>query len=102
MKSTERAVVTRSTKIRTDLSSLLRHVVGGRRLVTFKLGAKLFSQGEKGAAVFFLRTGKVQLTVVSPQGMKAVLAVLGPRDFVGEECLVSSSRRSSTATAMKA
>jgi CRP/FNR family transcriptional regulator, cyclic AMP receptor protein len=102
MKSTQRAVAARSTRIRTDLSILLRHVVGGRRLVTFKLGAKLFSQGEKGAAVFFVRTGKVQLSVVSPQGMKAVLAILGPRDFVGEECLVSNSRRPSTATAMKA
>jgi CRP-like cAMP-binding protein len=70
--------------------------------VTFKIGAKLFSQAEKSAAVFFVRTGKVQLTVVSPQGMKAVLAMLGPGDFVGEECLVRSSRRSSTATAMKA
>ena len=102
MKSTERAVATRSTKIRTDLGSLLKQVVGGRRLVTFKIGAKLFAQGEKGAAVFFVRTGKVQLTVVSPQGMKAVLAMLGSGDFVGEECLVSSSRRSSTATAMRA
>src|SRR6478735_4568605 len=102
MKSTERAVATRSTKIRKDLGSLLKQVVGGKRLVTFRIGAKLFSQGEKGAAVFFVRTGKVQLTVVSRQGMKAVLAMLSSGDFVGEECLVSNSRRSSTATAMKA
>ena len=102
MKSTERTVATRSTKIRKDLGRLLKQVVGGRRLVMFKTGARLFSQGEKGAAVYFVRTGKVQLTVVSPQGMKAVLAMLGSGDFVGEECLVSSSRRSSTATAMKA
>jgi CRP-like cAMP-binding protein len=50
----------------------------------------------------FFQTGQVQLTVVSPRGMNAMLAMLGPCDFAGEECLVRSSRRSSTATAMKA
>jgi hypothetical protein len=60
--------------------------------------AKLFTQGEKGAAVFsFEQEG--QLTVVSPQGMKAVLAMLSSEFWAKT---VSSSRRSNTATAMKA
>jgi CRP-like cAMP-binding protein len=102
MKIAETGIAAKSAKILPDLGSLLKQVVGGKRPVTFKIGARLFSQGEKGAAVFFIRTGKVQLTVVSPQGAKARLATLGSRDFIGEECLVSSSRRRSTATAVKA
>ena len=43
----------------------------------------------------------MRLTVVSAQGKKAVLAVLGPGDFLGEECLVGDSRRTSTATSVE-
>jgi hypothetical protein len=43
---------------------------------------------ENGAdAIYFVQTGEVQLTVVSPQGKEAVLAMMGPRDFLGEEAL---------------
>jgi cyclic nucleotide-binding protein len=45
------------------------------------------------------QTGKIQLTIVSSQGKKAVLAMMGPRDFLGEECL-GDSRRTSTATSL--
>jgi CRP/FNR family cyclic AMP-dependent transcriptional regulator len=33
-------------------------------------------------------------------GREAVLATLGPHDFLGEECLVGNSRRTSTATSL--
>src|SRR6185436_18792816 len=101
MKTTKRVIATRSTKLGPDLGNLLKQIVTGKRIVTLKTGAKLFSQGEKGTAVFFVKTGRVLLTVLSAQGMKATLATLGPRDFMGEECLVSSSRRTSTATTLK-
>jgi CRP/FNR family transcriptional regulator, cyclic AMP receptor protein len=81
--------------------SLLKNVVEGKDLLKLRNGAKLFSQGEEGDAIYFIRTGKVQLTVVSAQGREAVLAMLGPRDFLGEECLVGNSRRTSTATSLE-
>jgi CRP/FNR family cyclic AMP-dependent transcriptional regulator len=83
------------------LDSLLKNIVEGKDLLKLRSGAKLFSQGEEGDAIYFLQTGKVQLTVVSAQGKEAVLALLGPRDFLGEECLVGNSRRTSTATSLQ-
>src|SRR5471030_2621036 len=91
----------KSAKTRRDPDSLLKNVVNGKTLMKFRNGAKLFSQGEEGDAIYFIQTGKVQLTVASAQGREAVLAILGPRDFMGEECLVRNSRRTSTATSVE-
>jgi CRP/FNR family cyclic AMP-dependent transcriptional regulator len=81
--------------------SLLAGIVKGKTLLKRRKGAKLFSQGDNADAIYFIQTGKVQLTVVSPQGKKAVLGSMGPRDFVGEECLVGDSRRTSTAKTLE-
>jgi CRP-like cAMP-binding protein len=81
--------------------SLLARIVKGKTLLKRRKDAKLFSQGDKADAIYFIQTGKVQLTVASPQGKKAVLGLMGPRDFVGEECLVGDSCRTSTAKTLE-
>jgi CRP/FNR family cyclic AMP-dependent transcriptional regulator len=83
------------------VESLLGKIVRGKVLLKRRKGAKLFSQGEAADAIYFAQTGKIQLTVVSPQGKKVVMAMVGPNDFVGEECLVGDSLRTSTATALE-
>jgi len=93
-----RALKTAKTAI--TLDSLLRKIVEGKDLLKRRKGATLFSQGEEADAIYFIQTGKVQLTVVSPQDKKVTLAMMGPRDFLGEECLVGDSRRTSTATSL--
>ena len=68
----------------------------------FPSGAKVFSQGEPANSMYFIRTGKVKVTVASARGKNAVLALLGLRDFFGEGCLVGrTSVRTSTATALE-
>ena len=52
------------------------------------------------AKVFYIRKGKVKVTVVSEQGKEAVVAILGPDEFCGEGCLAGQPRRMTTATAM--
>ena len=69
-----------------------------KRLVKLRTGANLFSQGARADAIFFVRTGKVNVTVISSYGKQALLRVLGPHDFLGEECLIDGSSRTSTAT----
>jgi len=76
---------------------LLETIAIGRDPLQFCEGSTLFSQGEDAEAIYFIQRGKVQLTTVSPQGMKAVLATKGSLDFLGEECLLGNSRRISTA-----
>jgi len=61
----------------------------------------IFSQGEAADAVFYLQAGKVKLTVVSPQGKEAVVAILEPDAFLGESCLAGQQVRTATATALE-
>jgi CRP/FNR family cyclic AMP-dependent transcriptional regulator len=100
MQRTMKARALKSEKADLILGGLLGKIVKGKDLLKCRKGAKLFSQGEEADAIYFIQTGKIQLTVVSPQGKKAVLAAMGPHDFLGEECLVGDSRRTSTATSL--
>jgi len=43
---------------------------------------------------------KVKLTVISPQGKEAIVAVLGAGEFFGEGCLAGQPLRMATAVAM--
>src|SRR6185437_15163190 len=58
------------------------------------------SQGDPADAVFYIKKGKVKVTVVSSQGKEAVVAILGVDEFVGEGCLIGQPKRLATASAM--
>jgi CRP-like cAMP-binding protein len=51
--------------------------------------------------VFYIQAGKIKLTVVSPQGKEAIVAMLEPGSFFGEGCLAAQVVYSVTATAME-
>jgi CRP-like cAMP-binding protein len=80
------------------VESLLKNIVGGKHVLQLQKNTPVFSQGDAADAIYFIQTGKVKVTVLSAQGKEAVLAMLGPRDFFGEGCLVGQSVRISTAT----
>ena len=61
---------------------------------------KVFSQADPATSVFYIRKGKIKLSVVSQQGKEAVIAVLGAGDFFGEGCLAGQPLRMASATAM--
>src|SRR5690348_17001832 len=85
-----------------DPKLLLAKVGKGRTLAEYRKNQIIFSQGDPGEAVFYIHNGKVKLTVVSKSGKEAVIAILGPGDFLGEGCLAGRPLRLSTATAMSA
>jgi CRP/FNR family cyclic AMP-dependent transcriptional regulator len=72
----------------------------GRAISKYTKHQVVFSQGEAADAVFYIRKGKVKLTVVSSQGKEAVVAVLGSDEFLGQGCLAGQPRSIATATAM--
>jgi CRP/FNR family transcriptional regulator, cyclic AMP receptor protein len=61
----------------------------------------LFSQGDAADAVFYIKTGKIKLTVVSEMGREVVVAILEPGGFLGEGCLAGQLVCMATATAME-
>jgi CRP/FNR family cyclic AMP-dependent transcriptional regulator len=73
---------------------------GGRTISKYREGKVVFSQGNPADAVFYIRKGKIKLTVVSSQGKEAIVRILGPDEFCGEGCLTGQLRRLATAKAM--
>ena len=61
---------------------------------------KIVQQTEPAKFVFYLRQGRVRLSVTSQEGREAIVAILGSGDFFGEECLAGHQLRIATATAM--
>ena len=80
------------------VESLLKSIVVGKHVLQLQKNTLVFSQGAEADAIYFIQSGKVKVTVLSPQGKEAVLAMLGPREFFGEGCLVGQRFRISTAT----
>jgi CRP-like cAMP-binding protein len=83
-----------------DPNTFLAKVGEGRSLVDYRKDKIVFAQGDPADAVFYLRKGKVKLTVVSNQGKEAVVAVLDPDAFFGEGCLIAQPLRMATATTL--
>lgn len=62
--------------------------------------ALIFSQGDPATEVFHIQEGTVRKSVLSRDGKDAIVAVLGPGDFFGEECLGGQPLRMATASAL--
>jgi CRP/FNR family cyclic AMP-dependent transcriptional regulator len=74
---------------------------GARGTATaFAAHQPIFAQGDAADAVYFVRHGKVKLTVRSPRGKEAVIALLGEGEFFGEGCLAGQPLRMASAVAL--
>ena len=92
-----------TTKARTrpfDPQRFLNSTGATRKIVTYRRLATVFSQGDPCTSVMYIHTGAVKLSVLSKTGKEAVVAMLGPGDFLGEGCLAGQPLRMATATAM--
>ena len=83
-----------------DAKSLLTKAGRGRSVLNYRKDQIIFTQGDLADAVFYIAKGRVKITVISPQGKEAVLAILGSDDFFGEGCLAGQPRRMATVRTM--
>jgi len=83
-----------------DWESLLAGINGGRTIVEYTANRIIFRQGDPSDAIFYIRRGKVKLTVTSQQGKEAIVAILGAGEFFGEGCLAGQPLRVATAVAI--
>jgi len=83
-----------------DPAKFLATVAVGRDVYTYSKKQIIFAQGDDADAVFYIKKGKVKVAVLSKQGKEAVVALLGPNEFVGEGCLIGQPKRLATASAM--
>ena len=73
-----------------DLATFLEEAGVGRKVVQLQPKQVFFSQGSSADSIFYLRTGSAKLTVVSPDGKEATVALLSSGEFIGEESLASA------------
>jgi CRP/FNR family cyclic AMP-dependent transcriptional regulator len=93
--------VTTGRKLSTfDPKTFLSTINGGRKIEVFPKKKTIFAQGDSSDAVFYLKEGKVRLTVVSKIGKEAIIGILNTGDFFGEGCLTGQPLRLCSATSM--
>ena len=83
-----------------DAKAFLMSVGAGRGTKTYKAKRNIFQQGDAADAVFYIQEGEIKLTVVSPQGKEAVVAILGAGDFFGEGCLAGQQLHMASAATL--
>jgi CRP/FNR family cyclic AMP-dependent transcriptional regulator len=83
-----------------DPAEFLETAAAGRVIAGHQKTQIIFAQGDAADSVFYIKTGKIKVTVVSKQGKEAVVAILGADQFLGEGCLIGQPKRLATATAM--
>jgi CRP-like cAMP-binding protein len=71
----------------------------GRR--RFKAGSTLTHEGAPGSEVLVLVSGRVKVTVTTPEGREIVLQFCGPGELVGEFSVIDRGSRSGTAEALE-
>lgn len=83
-----------------DPETFLAKAGGGKTVINLKKKEIAFSQGAPADSVYYIRKGKVQLTVVSKIGKEATLGILSEGEFFGEGSLAGQALHMGSATAM--
>ena len=91
----------KKSKPKFDPEVFLAKADGGLTISKHGKGQVVFAQGDPADSVFYIREGRVKITVMSDQGKEAVVAFLKAGDFIGEGCLTGRPRRVSTARAVE-
>ena len=82
-----------------DAKAFLEMADVAKKIVEYPRAAVIFAQGDPCESVMYIQKGAVRLSVLSHSGKEAIVAVLGPGDFLGEGALAGQRVRMGTATA---
>lgn len=78
-----------------ELENLTKAIVE----ISLKKGDFLFKEGDDTKGIYMIRTGKIEITKVTPDGWKQTLAVLKTGDFFGELSILEKRKHEANATA---
>ncbi len=83
-----------------DVNTFLATIGAGRKILVVSPKKRIFTQGDRADAVFYVQTGKVRLTVVSKTGKEATIGIVSEGNFFGEGALAGQLLRMGSAAAM--
>ena len=81
-----------------DWEALLAGITRGRTAAEYSTDHRIFDQGQPADSIFYLRKGKVKLSVIPQHDKEAIVATLSAGEFLGEGCLAGQPLRMATAT----
>ena len=87
-------------KLEFDPNTFLATIGEGRKIVSVPKKQKIFTQGDRADAVFYVQKGKVRLTVVSKAGKEATIGIVSEKNFFGEGTLAGQLLRMGSAVAL--
>jgi len=79
----------------------LRALASRGRVKSYRTGAVLFREGDRGDALHIVVEGAVRVSVLSSAGGEATVAVLGPGEFLGDLALLDGRPRSASAIVLQ-
>ena len=85
-----------------DVETYLASAGPARKVLRYRAGQTVFSQGDPAHDIRYLQKGTIKLSVLSRIGKEAVVAMLEAGDFFGEGALAGQPLRIGTATAITA
>jgi CRP/FNR family transcriptional regulator, cyclic AMP receptor protein len=91
----------RDRKSTFNTNAFLTEFGDGKSVLECRPRQVIFTQGDRGDAVYYIQKGKVKLTVISGEGKEGVVGLLGKDDFFGEGCLVGQTSHMATASALE-
>jgi CRP/FNR family transcriptional regulator, cyclic AMP receptor protein len=83
-----------------SLKVFLSSVGPGRSAAKYTPKKDIFRQGDPADSVFFIQSGKIEISVTSKHGREGVIAMLGAGDFFGEGCLAGQPLHMASAIAL--
>jgi CRP/FNR family transcriptional regulator, cyclic AMP receptor protein len=96
-----KSAMANATASKFDAKLFLAKLGKGQKGQLCNKGEGVYAQGESATAVFFIKSGKVKVAVVSAQGREAVVALLTRGDFFGEGCLAGQQKRTASVVAIE-
>ena len=66
----------------------------------WRAGSTLVHEGDRAGRVLIVQSGRVKISVITPDGNEVILAIRGPGELVGEMSALDGSPHNGTATAM--
>jgi CRP/FNR family cyclic AMP-dependent transcriptional regulator len=84
-----------------DPETFLARAGLGKQVLNLKKNETAYAQGDTADAIFYVQKGQLRVTVTSANGKEATIALVGVKEFLGEDCMVlAHTLRLATATAM--
>jgi CRP-like cAMP-binding protein len=84
-----------------DAKAFLAKAGVGKKILVLKKGDTAYAQGDPADSILFVQKGRLRVTVTSANGKEATITLVGPGEFLGENCMVSAHPvRLATSTAM--